>query len=76
MSFLKQQTLFSPAVPARTEPAEVTVRQFSKITGISRSRIHELCDSGDINFRYLTTARKSKKLIPRSQIERFKNITE
>jgi hypothetical protein len=54
--------------------SEVTVSQFHRQTGVSMRHIQTLCEQGMIQHRRLTPKRVSKILIPRSEIERFKNL--
>ena len=59
--------------PQIVEP-EVSVFQFHKTTGISIRYISQLCEQGFLVHRRLSPKRKSKILIPRSEICRFQNL--
>jgi hypothetical protein len=55
---------------------EVTAAEFKRLTGLSLSRIEALCNEGLIRFRRKTPKKKSHFLIPKSEVERYRNITE
>ena len=59
--------------PELVEP-EVSVSIFHKETGISKRHIATLCEQGLIQHRRLTPKKDSKILIPRSEIDRFKDL--
>jgi hypothetical protein len=50
---------------------EVKVAEFARLTGISHTRVVELCVEGIIASRRLTPSKKSPYLIPRYEIERI-----
>lgn len=53
---------------------EVTTAEFSKATGICQRHVATLCDQGVLQHRRLTPVRRSKILIPRSELTRFRNL--
>jgi len=53
---------------------EVSVSVFHKETGVSKRYIAELCEQGHIQHRRLTPKKDSKILIPRSEIDRYRNL--
>lgn len=55
---------------------EVTVRDFAKETGMSKSYVNLLCDEGKIRFRRLTQKKGSRKMIPAVELERFRNLND
>ena len=59
--------------PQLREP-EVSVLTFHKETGISIRHIETLCEQGLIKHRRLTPKKKSKMMIPRSELERYKTL--
>ena len=59
--------------PEIMEP-EVSVAVFNKETGVSKRYIAELCEQGLIKHRRLTPKKDSKILIPRSEIDRYRNL--
>lgn len=59
--------------PQICEP-EVSVLTFHKETGISIRHIETLCEQGLIKHRRLTPKKKSKMMIPRSELERYKAL--
>ncbi len=65
--------LFKAGRPEIVEE-EVSVVMFHKETGVSPRHIVRLCDEGLIQHRRLTPKKVSKILIPRSEIDRYKNL--
>ena len=59
--------------PELMEP-EVSVTQFHKETGVSKRHIATLCEQGMIQHRRLTPKKDSKILIPRSEVDRFRDL--
>jgi len=55
-------------------PDEVTVAEFHRETRVSKRYIAELCEQGLIQHRRLTPKKDSKILIPRSEIDRYRNL--
>ena len=55
-------------------PDEVSVAIFSKETGVSKRYIAELCEQGYIQHRRLTPKKDSKILIPRPELDRYRNL--
>ena len=55
---------------------EVSISEFSRQTGISTRHITTLCEQGHLQHRRLTPKFKSKILISRSEVERFRQISD
>ena len=53
---------------------EVTIAEFHRETRVSKRYIAELCEQGHIQHRRLTPKKDSKILIPRSEIDRYRNL--
>lgn len=54
---------------------EVSITQFSKATGVSKRHILTLCEQGFIKHRRLTGKPRSKVLIARTEIARFRSLS-
>jgi excisionase family DNA binding protein len=54
----------------------VTTARFAKLTGLSQRHVTTLCDEGKIQFRRKSPKPGSRYLIPASEVERYRNISE
>ncbi len=61
--------------PELVDP-EVSVTVFSKQTGISKRHIATLCEQGLIQHRRLTPKKDSKILIPRTEMDRYRRLSD
>ena len=53
---------------------EVSIAQFSQAAGISKRHVATLCEQGMIKHRRLTPVPRSKILIPRTELSRFRKL--
>lgn len=67
--------LFKPGKPIEIQ-AEITVKQFAGMAGLSCRRVQYLCDIGEIKCRRATSRLRSKYLIPLTELDRFLNIRD
>lgn len=58
-----------------TAEDEISTQEFSKLTGLSQRHVVRLCDEGKIAYRRKSPLEKSEYLIPRTEAERYRNIT-
>lgn len=53
---------------------EVTIAEFSRKSRISVRHLSRLCELGQIEHRHLTNKQRSKIMIPRSELVRYRKI--
>jgi hypothetical protein len=61
-----------PVVVQSTD--EISAREFAKAVGLSHRHVNTLCDEGQIVCRRKSPKAKSEYLIPRSEVDRYRNL--
>jgi hypothetical protein len=65
-------TKAAPVKPAKSNPEYVSINQFARKFGKSRSAIHKACKAGRIkSIPFPTVGEKEQRLIPYSEVERI-----